>query len=145
MRIQSSVSGSEYDHLPGMTRESRDDEARERKHVLPIENYIPFLITALQYARIWPAPFSVYKIALLTGLLVILFVIILANLLAEIVLIIMGTNVDDLTDIIGVITAHIQGLLKWWYFLTNKKELFDIMMKLNKCHVFCQRIDKEGT
>lgn len=138
---------SRYDHLPGMNWKSQNDEACKRNDALSIGRYIPFLLAALKYARMYPAEsFSMSKIVILTGLVVIVIVLILMNLLSEIAIIVMSTNENVVADAIGVFTTHLGGLLKWSYCTTKNRRLLDIMMKLEKCHVLCQRIDstKEG-
>ncbi|XP_032684229.1 odorant receptor 33b-like [Odontomachus brunneus] len=67
------------------------------------------------------------------------------NILSEIAVITMGTN--EVADVIGVFTTHFNGLLKWSYCTIKNRRLFDLILKLEKCHVLCQRIDstKEGS
>lgn len=133
-----------YDHLPGISRKSQDDQARKGKYELFIETYISLLITALKYNRICPSDsFSKCKTVLLTGL-AIIDMLIFVDLLSEIAIWYLET--DAFIDAIGVATTHLVGLLKWSYCTIRNKKLFDVLANLEKCHLLCQRIDttKEG-
>lgn len=131
-----------------MSWNSQEDEARKGKHVLSVERYIPFLLVALKYARMCPAEsFPMYKIVFLTGLVVVVIVTIFLNLLSEVAIIVIGMDGDGTADVISVLSTHVVGLMKWCYCTTYNGRLFDIVKKLERCHVFCQRIDStmEGT
>ncbi|XP_050450947.1 odorant receptor 4-like isoform X1 [Cataglyphis hispanica] len=129
-----------------MNRKSNDDQAEIKKKDVSIEYYISDLLVILGYARIWPVDFSLCKMLFSTGVIIIL---ISANsliLLAEIVQLTMINDLKLFANIIGVICLHLAGLIKWCYCIKGNRQIVDIAIKLEKCHVLCQQIDnsKEG-
>ncbi|KYN10181.1 Putative odorant receptor 85c [Trachymyrmex cornetzi] len=133
--------------FPNMNRKSEDNKACKREDILSLEYYITNLLLILGYACIWPVKsFSPLKILLSTAATI---VFILANFLllfSEIVALTMNNDLKLFANIIGVISMHAVGLIKWCYCIWKNREIIDLVEKLEKCHVFCQRIDnsKEG-
>lgn len=131
---------------PNINRES--GKACMGEDTISLEYYIAYLLRILGYARIWPVEsFSRLKTLLSTGATI---VFISANsllLFSEIVALTMNNDLKLFANIIGVIGMHAVGLIKWCYCLRKNREIIDIVAKLEKCHVLCQKIDKseEGT
>lgn len=133
-----------------MNWKSQDNEAHKGKHVFSIESYFPRLMVALKYSRMFPSEFcefSMIKIAFLTGLVVTFTAIIFINLISEIAVIIVGVNGDQIADVISVSSTHALGIVKWYQCTINNRKIFNIVNKLERCHVLCQRVDStiEGT
>ncbi|CAL1677976.1 unnamed protein product [Lasius platythorax] len=131
-----------------MNRKSNDDQTEiERKDVISVEYYISYLLVIFGYARIWHVDsFSLCKMLFSTGATI---VFILGNfllLLSEIVAFMMSNDLKVFANIIGVICMHLVGLMKWCYCIKENRQIVDLTMKLEKCHVLCQQIDnsREG-
>jgi len=126
----------------------KSDKAYRREDATFVEYYIAYLLLILEYARIWPAEsFSPLKILISMGATIIF---ILANFLlviSEMVALTMNNDLKLFVSIIGAICMHIVGLIKWCYCIQKNRKIVNIVGKLEKCHVLCQRIDnsKEGT
>ncbi|KYN04844.1 hypothetical protein ALC62_04228 [Cyphomyrmex costatus] len=124
-----------------MNRKSEDNKAYRREDI-SLENYITNLLLVLGYACIWPVKsFSFLKVLLLTAA---TFVFILTNFLllfSEIMALMMSNDLKLFANIIGVISMHAVGLIKWCYCIKKKRKIIDLFLKLEKCHVLCQRID----
>lgn len=132
-----------------MNRKSNDDQTEiKRKDTISLEYYISCLLVILGYARIWPVDsFPLRKVVFSIGA---TSVFILGNsllLLSEIVELTMINELKLFANIIGVICMHLVGLIKWCYCIKENRQIIDIAMKLEKCHVLCQQIDnsEEGT
>lgn len=131
-----------------MSRKDEDDKVCRREDAVSLESYIAYLLLVLGYARIWPVEsFSPLKILLSTGATIVFILTNFLLLLSEIVALTMNNDLKLFANIIGVIGMHAVGLIKWCYCIWKHREIIDIMMKLEKCHVLCQRIDDsdEGT
>jgi len=130
---------------PNINRESK---ACTGKDAISLEYYIAYLLRILKYSRIWPVEsFSRLKILLSTGATIVFISASFLLLLSEIVAVMMNNNLKLFANIIGVISMHAMGLIKWCYCLRKNREIINIVAKLEKCHVLCQKIDKseEGT
>lgn len=132
-----------------MNRKNTDDQTDiRRRDTISLEYYISCLLVILGYARIWPVDsFPLCKMVLSIGA---TSVFILGNsllLLSEIVELTMTNELKLFANIIGVICMHLTGLIKWCYCIRENRQIIDITMKLEKCHVLCQQIDnsEEGT
>ncbi|XP_019882318.2 putative odorant receptor 85d [Camponotus floridanus] len=126
-----------------MNRKSNDDQTEiKRKDMTSLEYYISFLLLILGYARIWSVDsFPLCKVVLSIGATSIF---ILGNsllLLSEIVELIMTNELKLFANLVGVICLHLIGLIKWCYCIKENRQIIDIAMKLEKCHILCQQID----
>lgn len=131
-----------------MNRKNKDDRARKREDAISLEYYIAHLLLVLEYANIWPVEsFSPLKILLSTGGTIIFISINSLLLFSEIVAVMMINDLKLFASIIGVIGMHAVGLMKWCYCIRKNREIVDIVTKLERCHVLCQRLDnsEEGT
>ena len=128
--------------FPNMNRKSEDNKVCKREDIISLEYYIANLLFVLEYACIWPVKsFSPLKVLFST---VATIVFILTNFLllfSEIVALAMSNDLKIFANIIGAISMHAVGLMKWCYSIWKNREIIDLVRKLEKCHVFCQRID----
>ncbi|XP_011874600.1 PREDICTED: odorant receptor 4-like isoform X1 [Vollenhovia emeryi] len=129
---------------PSMSRKSEHDEARRREDATSLEYYIADMLRVLEYACIWSgeSSLSLLKTLLSTGATIVFMFINTLLLLSEVVALTMNNDLKLFANIIGVIGMHFTGLLKWCYCIRTNREIVDIVTKLGKCHVLCQRIDK---
>ncbi|KYN35942.1 Putative odorant receptor 85c [Trachymyrmex septentrionalis] len=133
--------------FPNMNRKIEDNEARKRENIISLQYYIANLLLVLEYACIWPVKsFSLFKVLLSTAATIVFILINFLLLFSEIVALTMSNDLKLFANIIGVISMHTVGLIKWCYSIWKNREIIDLVRKLEKCHVFCQRIDnsKEG-
>lgn len=129
-----------------MKRKSNDDQTEiRRKDATSLEYYISCLLAILGYARIWPVDsFPLHKMVFSIGA---TSVFILGNfllLLSEIVELTVIKELKLFANIVGVICMHLVGLIKWCYCIKKNRQIVDIAIKLEKCHVLCQQIDNSG-
>ncbi|KAG5310356.1 OR13A protein, partial [Acromyrmex insinuator] len=130
-----------------MNRKSEDNKACKREDIISLEYYIANLLSVLEYACIWPVKsFSPLKILLSTTATIVFILTNFLLLFSEIVALTMSNDLKLFANIIGVISMHAVGLMKWCYSIWKNREIIDLVRKLEKCHVFCQQIDnsKEG-
>ncbi|XP_012535514.2 odorant receptor 4 [Monomorium pharaonis] len=125
-----------------MHREIEDDKTRRRGDAISLEYYIAHLLLVLECARIWPVKsFSRLKASLSTGGTIIFITINSLLLLSEIVAVMINNDLTLFANIIGVISMHGVGLVKWCYCIRKNREIVDIVTKLKRCHTLCQRLD----
>lgn len=125
-----------------MNRMSENDKACEREDTIFLEDYVASLLRVLSYACIWPAKSFSLKILITTGMTIVFISTNSVLLFSEIASLALINDLKLFASIIGVIGMHAVGLLKWCYCIRKSNEVIDIMTKLEKCHVLCQRIDK---
>ncbi|XP_071645983.1 uncharacterized protein [Temnothorax longispinosus] len=130
---------------PNMNRKSENAKAWREDAIFldSLQHYIAYLLRILGYTRIWPIEsFSLLKMLLLTGTTIIFISALFLLLLAEILMLTMNINLKLFASVIGVISLHCTALTKWCYCIWKNRKIVDLVMKLEKCHVLCQRIDK---
>jgi hypothetical protein len=123
-----------------MHRGKDDDKPHERSDT--IDHYIASLLAVFRYARIWPAESLALRERLLST--VATSVLIAANfllLLSELAALTPDIDLEMFAKIISSISMHNSNLVKWCYCIWRGGEIVSIVMKLQKCHVLCQRIN----
>lgn len=128
----------------GGSRVKREDAATTTS----VEYYIEYLLIMLEYSRIWHAKsFSPLKTLLATATTTVLILVNFLVVLSEFTILTMTYDLKLFANIVGAISLHGIGLIKWCYCISKNKKVLDIVMTLERCHALCQRIDdsKEGS
>ncbi|XP_018055303.1 PREDICTED: odorant receptor 13a-like [Atta colombica] len=116
-----------------MNRKSEDNKVCKREDIISLEYYIANLLFVLEYACIWPVKsFSPLKVLFST---VATIVFILTNFLllfSEIVALAMSNDLKIFANIIGAISMHAVGLMKWCYSIWKNREIIDLVRKFIK-------------
>ncbi|XP_067209476.1 odorant receptor 4-like [Linepithema humile] len=122
---------------------NRSNDAWKKEDAVSLKYYIANLLVVFGYARIWPdESFVLCKIFFSTAATATFISANFVLLLSEIAALTMSNSLELFANIIGVICMHAVGLIKWCYCINKKREVVDLVMKLEKCHVLCQRIDR---
>jgi len=132
--------------FPSMHRGKDDDKPHERGE--GIDHYIASLLAMLRCARIWRAgSLALRERLFLTTATSVLIAANFLLLLSEVAVLTPDIDLEMFAKMISVISMHISGLIKWCYCIRRGGEIAGIVMKLQKCHVLCQRINscEEGT
>jgi len=128
-----------------MHREKVDDK-HERGDAM--DHYIASLLAVLRYARIWSAePLALRETLLSTAATSVFVAGNFLLLLSEMAALTLDMNLEIFAKIMSITSMHGLGFVKWCYCIRRGGEMVGILMKLQKCHVLCQRIDDcdEGT
>lgn len=130
-----------------MSLESDGESRVQERCDVSLEHYIEYLLIELEYVGAWPLKVTSLKTHLSKAMAILSSLTLFVLVLLEAAMLLIYKDLRLFANIIGMIILHTVDFMKRVYFMQEKKKIRDTVVKLEKCHVLCQRIDdsQEGS